>query len=175
MKRPRTLEDDYIIRKRRPSEIVQVVGNPSVPEDDFKISPSRLQILRRQIVRLERWSDLVRSVKNNKRRHDRKTLGEIVLVAPLDEETGTPRFDQQRESFCKDVSASGCSLLHHLPLEGKRWMVLLAPQGPKPVSMECLVVRERRVVLGMYEIGLRFTKRQDGKRDESLTDPGEGD
>lgn len=159
-----SLEDEYIIRKRRLTDNSQDASTAADPEENFKITPSRLQTLRRQVVRLERWSELVRSVKSNKRRHERRLLGEMVVIIPMDEETGEPRFDKQRQSFCKDVSVSGFSLLHHLPLEGKRWLVLLAPNGPRPMSVECEVVRERRVVLGMLEIGLRFTKRSDGTR-----------
>jgi DNA-binding response OmpR family regulator len=150
-----SLQSEYIIRPRSSFRAEEVID--PTPRFNGILSNARLVILRRQMQRLAKWSDLVEGTKKNHRRHVRKLLGEVVELRSMNADGS---LTGPMQVFCKDLSIGGCSLLHHEALHGDNWVLRLPNAGPEPIQMRCKVVRSRLVVFGMFDIGLRFIERK---------------
>lgn len=158
------LDNDYVVVRRtapgrRPRAGAPASDDSAKPSGTSReLTPEQVEVLRRQALRLKRWSELVGNSKRELRSHVRRLLSDVVDVFPLDEQ-GRPRDREFCASFCKDVSRSGLSLLHPTPPESDRVAVRFPHLPGRPIAMICDVVRSRLVGPGLYEIGLRFVSR----------------
>lgn len=128
-----------------------------------RIHPDRLAVLHRQVSRLRRWSDLVEGAKRDVRRHARRLLANVVTLFPIDSR-GKPVDERSFESFCKDISSSGCCLLHHELLMEDVFVIRFSYLGSPTIVLSSQRVRDRSLGQGMYEIGFRFVERLDCER-----------
>ena len=154
-----SLRDEYDIKPWALAHLGLRDGIGRFSQAGMTISSKRLLVLRRQMARLVRWSQLGGQPTNEHRRHPRSLLGSIVTMYPLDAD-GIPRTSDKFESFCKDLSAGGCSLLHNRAFTEKQWIISLITQSNHTlISLRCRIVRQRPLSLGMYDIGMHFLQR----------------
>ena len=149
------LSDEYALQKWGPDQD----DSDKLAREGRRISSKRLRVLQRQMDRLAKWSQVGDRAGAERRRHPRANLGKIVMMYPLGPDA-LPLASEGFETFCRDISASGCSLLHGRAFTSKRWVISLATRGSDTlVSMRCEIVRQRPLPLGMYDIGMRFLER----------------
>jgi hypothetical protein len=119
----------------------------------------KLRVLRRQAERLEKRNKLGSMVPPN-RKHDRRDFLDVVFIIPLSAD-GLPILAKRSISFCRNISAGGCSLLHSRLIRQKEFVIFFPHLGDKQSSATAIqaeIVRDRPLSLGVYEIGVKFQK-----------------
>ena len=153
-----SLDDYYEVRSWQSEDRERSVAE-EFDQAGMRISSNRLRVLHRQMDRLFKWASLGTVEHDERRRHPRGRLGRIVKMYPLDQQ-GKPKVANGFESFCKDISAGGCGLLHGRSFTRKQWIVTITTKGNATLAaLRCEIVRQRPLPLGMYEIGMRFLER----------------
>jgi DNA-binding response OmpR family regulator len=125
--------------------------------EETEFTPEKLRVLRRQAERLSKWNKLDPNIAQM-RRHKRFHFADIVFMLPMDAEN-QPIFSRRFISFCCNLSAGGCSLIHSRLLRTKDFIIFfprLAQAGNAAAALRCSIVRDRPLSMGMYELGVKF-------------------
>jgi CheY-like chemotaxis protein len=125
--------------------------------EETEFTPEKLRVLRRQAERLSKWNKLDPAIAQM-RRHKRFHFADVVFLLPLDD-GGQPNFGKRFISFCCNLSAGGCSLIHSRLLRVSEFVIFfprLAQTGNTASALRASIVRDRPLSMGMYELGVKF-------------------
>jgi DNA-binding NarL/FixJ family response regulator len=148
-----TEEGDYVRLKWGNS--LKNINSELSEETEF--TPEKLRVLRRQAERLSKWNKLDPAIAQM-RRHKRFHFADVVFLLPLDE-NGQPNFGRRFISFCCNLSAGGCSLIHSRLIRVGEFVIFfprLAQTRNTASALKASIVRDRPLSMGMYEIGVKF-------------------
>ncbi|MBY0586742.1 response regulator, partial [bacterium] len=127
--------------------------------EETQFTPEKLRVLRRQAERLTKWNKLDPSIASM-RRHKRFHFADIVFLLPMNTDH-QPLFERRFISFCCNLSAGGCSLIHSRLLRIKEFVLFfprLAQAGNAAAAIRACIVRDRPLSMGMYELGVKFVE-----------------
>jgi CheY-like chemotaxis protein len=125
--------------------------------EETEFTPEKLRVLRRQAERLSKWNKLDPAIAQM-RRHKRFHFADVVFLLPLDD-VGQPNFGKRFISFCCNLSAGGCSLIHSRLLRVGEFVIFfprLAQTANAASALRASIVRDRPLSMGMYELGVKF-------------------
>lgn len=146
--------DGYIVRKW--GGLLKNVNAERGEETEF--TEEKLAVLRRLCDKMERTR--VKAEVLNSRKHERRTFADIVQIIPLDS-VGQPDFSRRMVSFCRNISAGGCAMLHTRLLQIKELVIFfphLADGSGRHAAIQGKIIRDRPLSLGMYELAIQFQK-----------------
>lgn len=147
-------EDKDYVRKKWGSSLKSINAEQS---EATEFTPEKLRILRRQAERLWKWNKLDPAI-SQMRRHKRVQFADIVFILPVDD-AGQPIFGRRFISFCCNISAGGCSLIHSRLFQNKDFVLFfpkLAEARSVASAVRAQIVRDRPLSMGMYELGCKF-------------------
>lgn len=146
--------DGYIVRKW--GGLLKNANAERGEETEF--TEEKLAVLRRLCDKMERTR--VKAEVLNSRKHERRTFADIVQIIPLDP-AGQPDFSRRMVSFCRNISAGGCAMLHTRLLQMKELVIFfphLADGSGRHAAIQGKIIRDRPLSLGMYELAIQFQK-----------------
>jgi len=146
--------EGYIVRKWGGS--LKNVNAERGEETEF--TEEKLAVLRRICDKMERTR--IKAEFLNSRKYERRTFADIVQILPLDA-SGQPDFSRRMVSFCRNISAGGCAMLHTRILQIKELVIFfphLADGSGRHAAIQGKIIRDRPLSLGMYELAVQFQK-----------------
>lgn len=146
--------EGYIVRKWGGS--LKNVNSDRGEETEF--TEEKLAVLRRLCDKMERTR--IKAEYLNSRKHERRTYADIVQIIPLDP-MNHPDFSRRMVSFCRNISAGGCAMLHTRLLQIRELVIFfphLADGSGRHAAIQGKIIRDRPLSLGMYELAIQFQK-----------------